>query len=94
MRRTSIRSSYRLLVKQMNSKAPPREYKLMCYFFADFNSKTPTDNTPVHIINVDIQDNQEEATIGAFFIWELVQLVKITVLIDGFSEFSGHSIST
>lgn len=31
----------------------------------------------MHIINVDIQDNQEEATIGAFFIWELVQLVGI-----------------
>lgn len=42
---------------------------------ADFNSKSPLDNTPVHIVNVDIQDNQEEATIGAFFICELVQLV-------------------
>ncbi|XKL67924.1 hypothetical protein PGB90_003415 [Kerria lacca] len=41
-----------------------------------FNSKSPIDNTPVHIINVDIQDNQEEATIGAFFICELVHLVS------------------
>ena len=47
------------------------------FVVADFNSKSPMDNTPVHIINVDIQDNQEEATIGAFFIWELVQLVGI-----------------
>ena len=28
---------------------------------------------PVHVINVDIQDNQEEATIGAFLFHELVQ---------------------
>lgn len=50
---------------------------LLFLIVADFNSKSPIDNTPVHIINVDIQDNQEEATIGAFFIWELVQLVGI-----------------
>nr|CAG4645138.1 EOG090X0E4R [Leptodora kindtii] len=28
--------------------------------------------TPVHVINIDIQDNHEEATIGAFLICELV----------------------
>ena len=28
----------------------------------------------VHVINMDIQDNQEEATIGAFFFHEMVQL--------------------
>lgn len=30
-------------------------------------------NQPVHIINMDIQDNHEEATIGAFLLCELVQ---------------------
>ncbi|KAJ8913565.1 hypothetical protein NQ315_017116 [Exocentrus adspersus] len=30
-------------------------------------SKTPTDNSIVHVINIDIQDNLEEAVIGAFF---------------------------
>ncbi|KAL0277225.1 UNVERIFIED_CONTAM: hypothetical protein PYX00_004583 [Menopon gallinae] len=29
-------------------------------------------NCPVHIINIDIQDNHEEATIGAFLVCELV----------------------
>lgn len=32
-------------------------------------------NKPVHVINIDIQDNHEEATIGAFLICELVTLV-------------------
>nr|CAG4650506.1 EOG090X0E4R [Sida crystallina] len=31
--------------------------------------------TPVHVINIDIQDNHEEATIGAFLICELVALL-------------------
>ncbi|KAK6634982.1 RNA polymerase II subunit A C-terminal domain phosphatase [Polyplax serrata] len=30
------------------------------------------ENSPVHIINIDIQDNHEEATIGAFLLCELV----------------------
>lgn len=55
-------------------------------FVSDFNSKSPVDNTPVHIINVDIQDNQEEATIGAFFICDLVNLVWM-VQIQFFSIF-------
>lgn len=39
-------------------------------------NRTPTDNTSVHIVNVDIQDNHEEATIGAFLICELVTLMS------------------
>lgn len=31
----------------------------------------------VHILNLDIQDNQDEATIGAFIICDLVALVII-----------------
>ena len=31
------------------------------------------DYTIVHIINIDIQDNHEEATIGAFLIYKMVQ---------------------
>jgi len=37
----------------------------------DFETKDPEDNTPVHVINLDIQDNHEEATIGAFLFCEL-----------------------
>lgn len=38
-------------------------------------SKPPADNKPVHIINIDIQDNHEEATMGAFLICDLVSMV-------------------
>lgn len=40
------------------------------------NSKIPDDNVPVHVINIDIQDNHEEATIGAFLICELTGMVR------------------
>ena len=33
---------------------------------------------PVHVINVDIQDNHEEATLGAFLICELCQCVSVS----------------
>jgi RNA polymerase II subunit A C-terminal domain phosphatase SSU72 len=35
--------------------------------------------TPVHVINIDIQDNHEEATIGAFMICDLVALVNCLI---------------
>lgn len=38
-------------------------------------NRTPTDNTPVHVINIDIQDNHEEATIGAFLMLDLTNLM-------------------
>jgi RNA polymerase II subunit A C-terminal domain phosphatase SSU72 len=33
--------------------------------------------TPVHVVNIEIQDNHEEATIGAFLMCELVSMVII-----------------
>lgn len=38
-------------------------------------SKPPMDNSIVHVINIDIQDNLEEATIGAFLISDLCTMV-------------------
>jgi len=32
---------------------------------------------PSHVINIDIQDNHEEATIGAFMICDLCELVSL-----------------
>jgi hypothetical protein len=50
---------------------------LLCsYYFLDLDSKIPEDNISVHVINIDIQDNHEEATIGAFLICELANMVK------------------
>eukprot|EP00096_Caligus_rogercresseyi_P015488 TRINITY_DN7919_c0_g1_i1.p1 TRINITY_DN7919_c0_g1~~TRINITY_DN7919_c0_g1_i1.p1 ORF type:complete len:205 (-),score=71.17 TRINITY_DN7919_c0_g1_i1:237-824(-) len=41
----------------------------------DFESREPADQQPVHIINMDIVDNPEDATIGAFLFYELVQMM-------------------
>lgn len=38
-------------------------------------SRIKEDNQPVHLINIDIQDNHEEATVGSFLICELVTVV-------------------
>jgi hypothetical protein len=53
-------------------------YWLCSYYlyFLDLDSKIPEDNISVHVINIDIQDNHEEATIGAFLICELANMVK------------------
>lgn len=42
----------------------------------DLESRDKTDPESVHIINIDIQDNQEEATIGAFMICDLCTLMS------------------
>lgn len=49
-------------------------------FSADLNSREQETFQPVHVINVDIQDNHEEATLGAFLICELCQCVSVTLL--------------
>lgn len=38
-------------------------------------SRTPVDNSIGHVINIDIQDNLEEATIGAFLISDMCLMV-------------------
>ncbi|XP_014666879.1 PREDICTED: RNA polymerase II subunit A C-terminal domain phosphatase SSU72-like [Priapulus caudatus] len=43
---------------------------------AELQQRDVEDNQPVHIVNIDIQDNHEEATIGAFLICELCQLMQ------------------
>jgi len=40
-----------------------------------FQNEGSVSNQPVHIINIDIQDNHEEATIGAFLMCELLQMM-------------------
>lgn len=39
------------------------------------DNKSPLDNAIVHVINIDIQDNLEEATIGAFLISDMCMMV-------------------
>lgn len=45
---------------------------------SDLNSREEESHQPVHVINVDIQDNHEEATLGAFLICELCQCVSVS----------------
>ncbi|XP_056293103.1 RNA polymerase II subunit A C-terminal domain phosphatase SSU72 isoform X2 [Pseudoliparis swirei] len=44
----------------------------------DLNSREQETLQSVHVINVDIQDNHEEATLGAFLICELCQCIQHT----------------
>ena len=46
-------------------------------FPSDFNQREQDSQTPVHIINIEVQDNHDEATLGAFLIYELCQLVSM-----------------
>ncbi|XP_035233448.1 RNA polymerase II subunit A C-terminal domain phosphatase SSU72-like [Stegodyphus dumicola] len=39
-------------------------------------SRSPREISPVHIINIDVQDNHEEATIGAFLICEMATMMS------------------
>ncbi|CAB3404117.1 unnamed protein product [Caenorhabditis bovis] len=41
-----------------------------------------TSGNPVHIINVDIEDNPEEATLGAFFVAEIADKLEKCVDVD------------
>lgn len=40
-------------------------------------SRDVLDNRPVHIFNVDVEDNHEEALMGAFLITDMINMVKI-----------------
>lgn len=50
--------------------------------FTELANRAATDNTPVHVINVDIQDNHEEATIGSFLILDLVNMLSASSDLD------------
>ncbi|XP_061422202.1 RNA polymerase II subunit A C-terminal domain phosphatase SSU72-like [Lethenteron reissneri] len=48
----------------------------------DLNSREQETLQPVHVINVDIQDNHEDATLGAFLLLEMCQCIKLTDDVD------------
>ena len=41
-----------------------------------FEARAAEGEAIVHVVNMDVQDNQEEATIGAFLFHELMQLLE------------------
>ena len=45
--------------------------------FSDLENREKELNQPVHIINIDIADNHEDATLGAFLVYELALLVRL-----------------
>lgn len=45
-------------------------------------TRITSDNYPGHVINMDIQDNHEEATVGAFKLRELAQLLAASEDLD------------
>ena len=45
------------------------------FMFSDLENRDK-EGYHVHVINIDIQDNHEEATIGAFIICDLVTMVS------------------
>uniref|UniRef100_A0A8C8ZR94 RNA polymerase II subunit A C-terminal domain phosphatase SSU72 n=1 Tax=Prolemur simus TaxID=1328070 RepID=A0A8C8ZR94_PROSS len=65
----------------------------------DLNSREQETCKPVHVVNVDIPDNQEEATLGAFLICELCQCIHsledvdndISQLLLNFEKKSGRA---
>lgn len=77
------RDSVRVLLKILQIRCvkhdplPPKALLLCVFCFRiDLNSREQETCQPVHVINVDIQDNHEEATLGAFLICELCQCVS------------------
>jgi len=63
-------------------------------------AKSPVSYAPVHIINLDIQDNHEEATLGAFLVCELCQMLEhaddlendIEIILEDFESKSKRQI--
>lgn len=49
------------------------------YLSADLENRDNSEAESCHIINIDIQDNHEEATIGAFMICDLVAMVSYSL---------------
>eukprot|EP00123_Amoebidium_parasiticum_P010382 comp20068_c0_seq1/m.24688 comp20068_c0_seq1/g.24688 ORF comp20068_c0_seq1/g.24688 comp20068_c0_seq1/m.24688 type:complete len:194 (-) comp20068_c0_seq1:706-1287(-) len=41
-----------------------------------FNNREEKDMTPVHVLNLDIKDDHENATLGSFLIYDLCQMVE------------------
>jgi len=54
-------------------------------------NKEPSDNSIVHVINIDIQDNLEEATIGAFLISDMCMHIATAEDLDNDIEEVLHT---
>jgi RNA polymerase II subunit A C-terminal domain phosphatase SSU72 len=59
----------------------------LLFLLPDLENREKRTNEIVHIINIDVIDNPEDATLGAFMLCELGQKVKLKLNID-FSLYS------
>ena len=59
-----------------------------------FNSRDSKSETPVHVINMNVVDNPEDATIGAFLLCELAQLLTSRFELSVTRLSSGRNHST
>ncbi len=48
----------------------------MHFIILDLENREKEHNQPVHIINIDVADNHEDATLGAFLLYELAMIVS------------------
>jgi hypothetical protein len=46
------------------------------FIILDLENREKEHNQPVHIINIDVADNHEDATLGAFLLYELAMIVS------------------
>lgn len=52
------------------------------YTCTDLEARGSNSYTQVQVINVDVKDNHEDATLGAFLILELCNMVRTVLHID------------
>ena len=57
-----------------------------------FNSRDSVSETPVHVINMSVVDNPEDATIGAFLLCELAQILTSRSTVDHFHQNDSNVI--
>jgi RNA polymerase II subunit A C-terminal domain phosphatase SSU72 len=51
------------------------EERIFDQVIEDLETRDKVLNQPVHIINIDVADNHEDATLGAFLLYELAQIL-------------------
>ena len=50
--------------------------------FTELESRISEDYVPMHIININIQDNHDEATFGSFLFYEICQMVRLSIKVN------------
>lgn len=54
------------------------QISILLQIVEDLQTRDTNEGDSVHVINIDIQDNHEEATIGALFVCDLCAKVRLS----------------